>query len=327
MEHTSSQQGTPTAVADFGDSVNPCRTAFEELQVTVLDAEVKGRPAQRYGEIGPIWFGDAVNGVDLRVEGSVERPGYQFGLPISGHLESRLRGVDVIGTPGKAILCPPEGEASFTRWAGDCRLLCVGFVSDALERTLEGMLGRQVTSHIALAPRFDTTTARAAGWVRMLRTLTHEVGSPDTVFRDPLVARPLIESVLRGFLLTADHPYRETLDTPAEACRPVAVRTAIEIMEAEPEAPLTVSALAARCRVGVRTLQEGFQRHVGMSPMAYLRAVRLRRAHDDLRAADPSVQTVASIARRWGFTHLGRFAAAHEAEYGVSPVQVLRSPR
>ena len=54
----------------------------------------------------------------------------------------------------------------------------------------------------------------------------------------------------------------------------------------------------------------------GMSPIAYLRVVRLRRAHWDLRAADPSHDSVASIARRWGFAHLGRFAAAHKNMYG-----------
>ncbi|MDT5107493.1 MAG: hypothetical protein QOI25_5006 [Mycobacterium sp.] len=63
----------------------------------------------------------------------------------------------------------------------------------------------------------------------------------------------------------------------------------------------------------------------GMSPIAYLRVVRLRRAHWDLRAADPSHDSVASIARRWGFAHLGRFAAAHKNMYGQTPLQALRA--
>jgi transcriptional regulator GlxA family with amidase domain len=77
----------------------------------------------------------------------------------------------------------------------------------------------------------------------------------------------------------------------------------------------------------VRTLQEGFHRHVGMSPMAYLRTVRLRRAHRHLRSAHPSDVTVASIAHRWGFSHLGRFAAAHKAMFGETPLQALHSAR
>jgi transcriptional regulator GlxA family with amidase domain len=161
----------------------------------------------------------------------------------------------------------------------------------------------------------------------MLLMLNHQLGHADSVVLQPLVAPPLVDGFIRGFLLVTGHPYRERLDAPAETGRPAAIRTAIDIMEAEPQTPLTIYALAARCHVSVRTLQEGFQRHVGVPPMAYLRKVRLRRAHDDLCAADPSAQTVASIARSWGFAHMGRFAAAHEAEYGVSPVRVLRGTR
>lgn len=63
-----------------------------------------------------------------------------------------------------------------------------------------------------------------------------------------------------------------------------------------------------------------------MSPMTYLRQVRLRRAHDELIESDPSVETVASIAKRWGYTNPGRFAAAHAARYGETPAATLRRP-
>jgi transcriptional regulator GlxA family with amidase domain len=125
----------------------------------------------------------------------------------------------------------------------------------------------------------------------------------------------------------ADHPYRQALAAPAEPGRPAAVRDAMDMIEAGPHLPLTTSTLAKQCHVSVRTLQEGFQRHLSMSPMAYVRVVRLRRAHRDLRSADPSHSTVASIAHRWGFTHLGRFAAAHKTTYGQTPLQALRAAR
>jgi transcriptional regulator GlxA family with amidase domain len=70
-----------------------------------------------------------------------------------------------------------------------------------------------------------------------------------------------------------------------------------------------------------------FQRHVGMSPMAYLRDARLRGADAELRAAAAADDTVASIARRWGFAHPGRFAAAYEAKYGQPPGRTLRAAR
>jgi AraC-like DNA-binding protein len=41
----------------------------------------------------------------------------------------------------------------------------------------------------------------------------------------------------------------------------------------------------------------------------------------------PGHTTVAAIAHRWGFTHLGRFAAAHKMKFGNTPVQALHAAR
>lgn len=59
--------------------------------------------------------------------------------------------------------------------------------------------------------------------------------------------------------------------------------------------------------------------------MAYLREVRLRKAHQTLLESNPSTVTVASVAYRWGFTNLGRFASAHATRYGEAPSATLRT--
>ncbi len=95
-------------------------------------------------------------------------------------------------------------------------------------------------------------------------------------------------------------------------------------MEQEAHLPLTLSSIAARSHASVRSLQQGFKRHLDTSPMAYLRDVRLRRAHQTLVESDPSTVTVASAASLWGFTNLGRFAHAHARRYGEPPSVTLR---
>jgi AraC-like DNA-binding protein len=121
----------------------------------------------------------------------------------------------------------------------------------------------------------------------------------ESLIRNPLVWEPLVDSLIHGLLLVADHSYRDALAAAAAPGRPAAVRDTMGIIEARPHLPLTTSTLARHCHVSVRTLQQGFQRHLGMSPMAYVRVVRLRHAHRDLRSADPAHHTVAAIARRW----------------------------
>lgn len=87
--------------------------------------------------------------------------------------------------------------------------------------------------------------------------------------------------------------------------------------------------MAQAARVGVRSLREGFRTHMGTTPLAYLRSVRLDLARRDLLAvAEGHVsQTVTDVALRWGFMHLGRFTGHYRKAYGETPSQTVRSAR
>ena len=64
-----------------------------------------------------------------------------------------------------------------------------------------------------------------------------------------------------------------------------------------------------------------------MSPLTYLRRLRLDGVHAELSRCEPWEVSVSEVAFRWGFTHLGRFAGAYRARYGVPPSQTLRERR
>ena len=57
--------------------------------------------------------------------------------------------------------------------------------------------------------------------------------------------------------------------------------------------------------------------------MAYLQELRIVAAHRDLLEADAR-QGIADVALRWGFTHLGRFAADYRKRFGQLPSQTLK---
>ncbi len=83
-------------------------------------------------------------------------------------------------------------------------------------------------------------------------------------------------------------------------------------------------------RLSPRGLQDAFRKQWGVTPLGYLREVRLARAHDDLLAEGSSPErraTVNEIARRWFFTHPSRFAATYFEAYGVYPNDELRPAR
>ncbi|MBT2501032.1 AraC family transcriptional regulator [Curtobacterium sp. ISL-83] len=102
------------------------------------------------------------------------------------------------------------------------------------------------------------------------------------------------------------------------------LRAAVDFIHEHTADSLTVSDIALAADLSVRGLQESFQRSLGRTPMNYLRQVRLRRAHADLLTADPETTSVAAVASRWGFTHLGRFSSEYRKQFGDYPKRTLR---
>lgn len=172
-------------------------------------------------------------------------------------------------------------------------------------------------------PEADLSTGAGRSLARLAALMRAELADPDGLIYQPVLAGQLWHAVLSGLLSATADGLREGSAPPEPISRPRAVKRAIDAMEAEPDRAFTAASLAAIAGASIRTLQEGFRQHVGMPPMAYLRRLRLARAHADLHAAEPGQETVASVAHRWGFAHLGRFAAAYRAEYGRAPAETL----
>jgi AraC-like DNA-binding protein len=306
-------------------AIHLCKTAYYPHQLRLLGPSTSFGLAQRVTCVGPMTVGEVTYETDVAMRFDEARASYHVCVPLEGWLEVRHRGQQVTSTPTLASIYRPDAEMVVTRWPAGSRHLAVKIDQVAVDRALEALVGRRANFPIAFAAALPVKTSAVQDWVRLLLMVNRQRERPDSLLRHPLVWDPLLESLIHGFLLVADHPYRDALDAPAEPARPAAVRDAMEIIETCPQMPLTTATLAMQGHVSVRTLQEGFRRHLGMSPMAYLRTVRLRHAHRELRSANPTHVTVASIAHRWGFSHLGRFAAAHKAMFGETPLQVLHS--
>jgi AraC-like DNA-binding protein len=308
-------------------AIHMCKTAFYPHRLKLVGPSKNFGFTQRVTCIGPITLADVTYETDVALSFDQPRASYHVNVPLSGWFESRHRGVDIRVTPEAASVFGPDGETTVSRWPGGTRNLAVKIDRAAVDGALEVLIGGPVRSPIPFNATLKLQAGATHDWVRLLLMVHRQLDGPDSLLRHPVVWDPLVESLIHGLLLVADHPYRQKLFAPADPGRPAAVRDAMDIIDAGPHLPLTTSTLARQCHVSVRTLQEGFQRHLGISPMAYLRLVRLRRAHRDLRSADPSHSTVASIAHHWGFTHLGSFAAAHKQMYGETPRQALRAVR
>lgn len=174
-----------------------------------------------------------------------------------------------------------------------------------------------------------TPVSEAAGvhWrlvVAHVKAVAHT--TPD-IFTEPLVRDSLIQLLHTATLTTFANSY---LPIPNRYDRldatPAVVQRAIGFLESNAQLPITVGDVAMHCRVSIRTLQYAFRLQLAMSPMAYLRRIRLDGVHRDLISADPSTgATVTGIASPWGFYNQGKFAKYYRSAYGRLPSQTLRA--
>ncbi|OBA90658.1 hypothetical protein A5662_22640 [Mycobacteriaceae bacterium 1482268.1] len=277
--------------------------------------------AQRIARVGPLTILETDYHDDAWVS-AAESSLYQVTLPIGSESAAIDSGAASVPTPGAFVVYRPEDTVSVRRPTGP--RLTVMIERHAVEDALADGLGRPVTSQIDFDLKLASTTEAVRSWISMVWLLTAQLFRPGSVVEQPIVGLPFTDTVIRGLLLSASHPYRAALAGEATEPAPRAIREAIDIIEAEPQEPLTITTLAARTHTSVRSLQLGFSVHIGTTPMAYLRDVRLRRARKDLLESDPTSETVGSIAFRWGFGNLGRFASAYAARYGEYPAATLR---
>jgi AraC-like DNA-binding protein len=310
-----------TPVQEFDKFVELC--GCDRPHLNLLTDPESFSTTQRGGRMGPVTLQDVVLDADTSIDCGDVCSTYRVFLVRSGRAGGAHRGLPAGGGAGTAAVYAPEGLSAL-QWDASTEILLFKMARHAVEDALGDALDRQLTSQPDFAPLMPANTAATRNWINMLVLFAEQFFHPDGLLNQPLVGMPFIDTLVRGFLLAAEHSHRDALMGRERSLTPRAVRAAIDVIEAEAHLPLTLSSIAARSQVSVRSLQQGFKRHLGMSPMSYLREVRLRRAHRTLIDSDPSVVTVASVAYDWGFTNLGRFAAAHAARYREPPAQTLR---
>ncbi|NUT79215.1 helix-turn-helix transcriptional regulator [Pseudomonas sp. C1C7] len=193
-----------------------------------------------------------------------------------------------------------------------------------LTERLSTLLGKPIVHKLCFEPMVDLNASAFQG-IRALVDMA--TGSEFDLL---LNAGTLMPSRLREMLVDAvleswPHNFTDALRQPAPQIAPRHVKLAVEYIQEHPEHLVSGTDLARLTNVSLRALQDGFQRFVGTSIVAYQRQVRLERAYAALtRNAAPSVTDVAV---QLGFSNVGRFCQYFHNAYGVSPADVRKGLR
>ena len=98
-----------------------------------------------------------------------------------------------------------------------------------------------------------------------------------------------------------------------------AVNRVRDLVLASPLCPPTIGEICEELRISRRSLNHAFTRVLGISPVAYMRSIRLNRVRAALLQESATASTIAEIAMRWGFWHMSLFARYYRELFGELP--------
>jgi AraC-like DNA-binding protein len=256
-------------------------------------------------------------GLDLRTRNPGAAPAtYAIGLPLAGHMSVTLAGTEVHAEAGEGVIIDPA-DVERTQVAGGSHFVEFHLpksevlrLASAWSPALDGRAPR-FAPHLGaqLAPRLLFMAAQAA---HVLETPGHPAG-----------LRMLFQRWTEMIALTLLHEQhvehasarRATAGAPA----PASIRRAIDFIQAHADGAIGLADIAEAACTSASSLLRHFHAHVGMSPYAFLRSVRLERAHAELERGGPDA--IQDIALRWGFQNASKFSRAYQELFGERPSQ------
>ncbi len=274
--------------------------------------------ARRFGDLGLI---DLDYGAPVRIDPGQLTSFYLVQRPLTGRASIHQGKDEIVSSPSLASVLSPHLPVRMS-WGEHNAQSIVYFSRQAVQNHIGRLLGHPVSDPVHFELGMSSARAPVQAWLRAVDYVHGEFERGNPFFVDPR-QREQVEAMLIGQLLAAQpHNYSLALENGVAAASRV-VRAAVELIDGHYAEALTVADLAEAVGVSVRSLQEGFRRDLGSSPMTYLRERRLAAVRTALEAADPREATVSDIAASHGFLHLGRFSVEYRRTFGESPSTTL----
>jgi AraC-like DNA-binding protein len=216
----------------------------------------------------------------------------------------------------------PNGVEYAVMGSAPHRMFALAVQTDLLDRAARSRWGHGLpTDHSGpvLRERHRGGSWKVARvWARWVATAVRH----PMMLRDPAVAARMEEDVL-GAILDAS----EMVDgpDPARPWRELALRAEAHLRDTLAEAPQLPEVCQA-VRASPRSLHASFKAVFNTTPKAYQIALRLDAVRNDLLRAHAGT-TVTSVAMKWGFFQLGRFAGDYRRMFGEGPRDTLKRTR
>ena len=265
-------------------------------------------------------------GSETVVEASAPQDYYYIHCVLAGYMILEIQNKRVTVDSNTLVAINPLQKVNLLH-SEDCGKLIIRIRRDYLERELMGILGYVLPKPIEFAA---TATANDPRLGKLIRTIDHVCKEVD----DPYFScgASNLTNHIEGLLATAvltglAHCYSDEIQRCSDGSGPSYLRRAERYIETHAAQPISLGDLVSTSGASMRTLYKAFNTYRNVTPMDYVKRVRLELARQELKNPRSANRTVADVAMAVGLGHLGNFAADYKRLYGELPSETLRRDR
>jgi AraC-like DNA-binding protein len=270
-----------------------------------------------------IWNGKCNSGMSVSLSGGPDA--YGLYIPSSGGMAIDVGSRELVSKPGEGLVGDMSSFEKLTLHEQRSHM-GIAFEKSALIRQLSELLDAPVLDDLEFTDTVDLSSARGMQIATLGNLIWQSLTVEDADRSSSAFTEHLLQAMMIALLEAVPHNYSERMLKPASPAIPRRLKRAIEYMHANVGSNMGIAEIAREAGTSVRALQAAFQQFKNTTPLSYLRTIRLQGARGALM--DPArSQAVAEIARGWGFSHMGRFAALYHQAFSEMPSDTARLRR
>jgi AraC-like DNA-binding protein len=259
-------------------------------------------------------------------------------IPVAGHASIACGNRRFDSTPQAASLVSPTLPLHM-RWHAGNAQVCVRFERRMVEEHCAAHLGHALEEPLEFEPELRLDTPAGRYFLRLVQLFAEELnaargidggwparGDASHPLANERVAGHFSAALLNALIYGQASNISAALGREEAAPAPHFVRRVEDYIRHHYAETITIETLARVAGVSTRTLFSGFRDFRRLTPMAYLKTIRLEKAHAVLQSGDVDGSAgVTKIALDAGFSHLGRFAQAYRLRFGELPSVTART--
>ncbi|MCJ8304953.1 helix-turn-helix domain-containing protein [Shewanella sp.] len=205
--------------------------------------------------------------------------------------------------------------------------VCTAFNRESLHISCEILTGRELPKQWLVSQASVTGVKPLLRYAQGIGYILHKVQLQPELLQQEGIRRLLSAQTLKLTLDALEPTVALNDKLRPQARRILGVRRVIDYLQVYAARLPSIQMLCEIADLSERSLEYGFQEYLNVTPIRYLRLVRLNGARVDLLSVIGTRVKVADIALKWGFLELGRFSGEYKKMFKELPSETMSNIR